>query len=134
MTTTGKILIASVVTLVLVGAIWLFTSGGPGPLELRSGTANYAVRLRLDTPKVGPNPVSVEISDLNGQPVTADEVTIEPLMLEMNHALPPTPASPRTPGTYRAEHVDLLMTGRWELTVGIRRGGVLEYATFTLVL
>lgn len=132
MTTGGKTVLVAAAVVIIAGIVWLVTSGGPGTVELRTGTGAHRVVLRMEAPRVGLNAVTVRITDPDDRPITGGEVTIEPVMLDMSHALPPVPAVRQPSGDYRADRVDLLMTGKWELTVAIHHAGATEHATFTV--
>ncbi|PPK70895.1 FixH family protein [Actinokineospora auranticolor] len=129
----GKALLAGVVV-ALVAVFAVIWTTRDKPVELTAGTASYAVRLTVDSPRIGGNAVLVEVTDLAGAPVVADEVTVEPVMADMGHALTPVPATAAAPGHYRADPTDLPMAGLWELTVTVRRDRASEHAVFTLVI
>ncbi|WP_084467408.1 FixH family protein [Actinokineospora inagensis] len=135
MTRRGKTVVAAVLVLVagVVGFL-MWGRSSSSVFDQRSGSANYSVHLTIDSPRVGDNTVQLDVSDLSGTPVKADEVTVEPVMVDMGHALTPTTALPAQQGNYRAEHTDLPMAGRWELTIAIRRAHTTERVTFALVL
>ncbi|MCK6569650.1 FixH family protein [Myxococcota bacterium] len=78
-------------------------------------------------PKLGDNVLSVEVTDLEGEPVTGAVVTVTPFMPAHGHGSPETPAVVDVGGgRYRADNVVLHMPGTWQLTlravVGARAG------------
>ncbi|GLW89274.1 FixH family protein [Actinokineospora globicatena] len=132
MTRRGKAALIVVVA-IIAGLLVAWWTTGDDPVDLRAGTATYAVRLHLVDPGVGANTVDIEVADRTGSPVDA-EVTVEPVMVDMGHALTPTKATPTHPGHYRAERTDLPMAGPWELTVTVRRADTTERAVFSLII
>ncbi|MBM7773638.1 hypothetical protein JOD54_003842 [Actinokineospora baliensis] len=134
MTRRGKGVLAIVAALLLGALVLWWTLPGDDTLDLRAGTGSYSVRLTVADPAVGANTVDLEVTDLAGAAITADEVTVEPVMVDMGHALAPTTATAGRPGHYRAERTDLPMAGPWELTVTIRHGRTTERAVFSLVI
>ncbi|MET9224270.1 FixH family protein [Lentzea sp. NPDC003310] len=94
----------------------------PRGVEARPHLAESA-RLRFElTPsstKTGNNSFDLRITDLSGNAADGD-VTVEPAMPQMGHALAPITAAPRAPGRYQVAGVDLFMAGQWEITVSLR--------------
>ncbi|WP_018684935.1 FixH family protein [Actinokineospora enzanensis] len=134
MTTRTRWAFAGVAAVLVVGlAVLLWPSSGRG-VDLRASAGDYALRLTVDDPRVGANTVRVEVTDQAGGPVAADEVTVEPVMADMGHALAPVTATPDGPGRYTAAPTDLPMAGLWELTVTVRRDRTSAHAVFTLVV
>ncbi|OLR92643.1 FixH family protein [Actinokineospora bangkokensis] len=120
---------AAVVVVLLV--VWLWPEDEPQ--ELTGGSDTYAVRVVLDGPaSVGDNALLVEVTDHAGAPVTADEVTVEPVMPGMGHAEPPATATAEAPGRYRVPAAHLSMAGTWEITVTVRRAGAAESTVLPL--
>jgi hypothetical protein len=66
----------------------------------------------------GSNTFDLRITDRSGNPAQGD-VTVEPAMPQMGHAIAPITAGPLEPGHYRVGGVDLLMAGQWEITVSL---------------
>jgi hypothetical protein len=89
------------------------------------------VRLASGSPKLGINPVTVEITGNGGQSPTPDSVTFEPGMPQMGHATTPVAAAAQGHGRYRAD-VDLSMAGQWEITVRIAVGGQVHDAVLSV--
>ena len=69
--------------------------------------------------RTGSNTFDLRVTDLSGNAADGD-VTVEPAMPQMGHALAPITAAPQAPGQYRVAGVDLLMAGQWEITVSLR--------------
>ncbi|SDD09157.1 FixH family protein [Actinokineospora iranica] len=135
MTPRGKAVLAVTVAVVIAALVWVWRLGGDdATLDLRAGTPSYAVRLTVADPRVGANSVLVELTDTDGRPVAADEVTVEPVMVDMGHALTPVTAVAEGGGRYRADRTDLPMAGPWEITVAVRRASTTEHAVFSLIV
>ncbi|GAA3014222.1 FixH family protein [Actinokineospora diospyrosa] len=139
MTRLGKSVLTVVVALLAGALIIWWVAPGDDTVDLHAGTTSYSVRLSVTDPAVGTNTVDVEVADLSGTLIAADEVILEPVMVDMGHALTPTALTPTAakagqPGHYRAERIDLPMTGPWELTVTIRHRNTTERAVFSLVV
>ncbi|MER7212644.1 FixH family protein [Streptosporangium sp. NPDC020072] len=125
---------AAVCVAVLAGAaLWLlWPRGGSGPTVLRNGTEHYRVRLTVE--RSGTGPVTVDVADLRGRPVTLRSVTVEPVMTNMGHALEPVPAVAQGPGRYRAERLALPMGGAWAFTVLMNGPGGTDRVTFPVLV
>ncbi|WP_067536690.1 FixH family protein [Nocardia crassostreae] len=117
MTARRALLAAAVLVVAAVAAWWLWpgTSGNTVP---RMTAGPYLVQLTVadGTPHTGDNTVELDITDQQGAPATPDEVSVEPAMPQMGHAVPPGIAETITPGRYRAT-VNLPMPGQWEIAV-----------------
>jgi hypothetical protein len=123
------------VLLVALGAVLVM--GGCGRADeaaLMARTARYVVRLTLDRAALGEREALVEIRDEEDRPVTAEEVTIVPVMPEMGHAMPAVRADPEpeAPGRYRARGTLFAMAGGWDVDVRVRVGERSETARFSL--
>ena len=82
-------------------------------------------------PVVGANAVTLEIRDRQDREVTGAEVEVTPWMPEHGHGVGEKPrVTERGKGTYRVENVVLLMAGRWELRVAVRKGADEDRAAF----
>ncbi|MDX3659957.1 FixH family protein [Streptomyces sp. ID05-26A] len=94
----------------------------PRGVEARPHLAESA-QLRFElTPtstKTGSNVFDLRITDRSGNAADGD-VTVEPAMPQMGHALAPITAAPQAPGRYQVAGVDLFMAGQWEITVSLR--------------
>ncbi|MEC3975409.1 FixH family protein [Amycolatopsis sp. H20-H5] len=116
-------LVPIVVAALLVAAAlaWLRWPGGTsGPTVTKTVAGAYTVQLSVDAPKLGTNTLAVDVADSGGKPVRLDEVTVEPVMPQMGHALTPVKATSDAPGRYLAADTVLPMSGQWELTVSLR--------------
>ncbi len=125
---------ACVAVLVAVALWLLWPRGGAGPTVLRNGSAHYQVRLTVDAPRTGTSPVTVEVADLQGGPVTLEKVTVEPVMPNMGHAVEPADAVAEGPGRYRVESLSLTMTGAWEFNVLLRGPGGTDQVVFPALI
>ncbi|MEV4092503.1 FixH family protein [Streptosporangium saharense] len=119
---------------VLAGAVlWLlWPGGGAEPTVLRNGTEHYRVRLTVE--RSGTGPVTIDVADLRGRPVTLRSVTVEPVMTNMGHALEPVTTVAQGPGRYRAERLGLPMGGAWALTVLMHGPEGTDRATFPVLV
>ncbi|MGW6447290.1 FixH family protein [Lentzea sp. NPDC055074] len=106
----------AIAVLAAVVVVW------PRDVEAQPHLAESA-RLRFElTPtstKTGSNSFDLRITDRTGNAADGD-VTVEPAMPQMGHALAPITAAPQAPGRYRVAGVDLFMAGQWEITVSLR--------------
>ncbi len=68
--------------------------------------------------KSGSNTLDLRVTDRSGNAALGD-VTVEPAMPQMGHALAPITAAPFEPGHYRVGDVGLFMAGQWEITVSL---------------
>jgi hypothetical protein len=68
--------------------------------------------------KRGVNSFDLRVTDRSGNPAEG-EVTLEPAMPQMGHAIAPITAGPSEPGRYQVGGVDLFMAGQWEITVSL---------------
>ncbi|MCR3750049.1 FixH family protein [Lentzea californiensis] len=109
--------VAGVIALVAaVVVLW------PRGVEAQPHLAESA-RLRFElTPastRSGSNSFDLLVTDRSGNAADG-EVTVEPAMPQMGHALAPITAAPRAPGRYEVAGVDLFMAGQWEITLSLR--------------
>jgi len=125
------VVIAAIAVAVVGAGLWLLW---PKPMDDGAATATagpYLMRLTGESPKVGINPVTVEITGNGGQPPAPDSVTFEPGMPQMGHATTPVAAVPQGDGRYRAD-VDLSMAGQWDITVRIAVKGQVHEAVLSV--
>ncbi|AXB45764.1 FixH family protein [Amycolatopsis albispora] len=108
--------------LLAVLAWLLWPAGSDGAASMEVAGQHHTVRLRVEAPKTGLNAFDLEVADALGHPAEGLEVTVEPVMAQMGHALEPVPATPRAPGRYHAADTLLPMSGQWEITVRLRDG------------
>jgi hypothetical protein len=93
-------------------------------------TEHYKIQLTLDGTGFGERTATIEVSDLAGQPVTADQVVVSPLMEVMGMASPEQIAQPIGPGRYQAKGEFFAMAGEWDVNVRVTAGGSEEIARF----
>ena len=91
-------------------------SGETNPLVADS--QHYSFKVSAQPLKQGTNSLDIEVTDRAGTPATGD-VTVEPAMPQMGHALSPVTAVRTQPGRFRVDGVDLPMSGQWEVTVSL---------------
>lgn len=114
------VLIAVAVVVIAGLLVWLlWPSGGSGPTVLDSAAGSYTVQLTVDNPRMGGNTVDLNVTDEHGRPAVGKTVTVNAVMPQMGHAIPPVPTTSDSPGHYRAATVMLSMTGQWEIAVVI---------------
>jgi len=118
--------------IVLVAALVLWPRGGGTQPYLAEGK-QLSFQLTPASTKTGINAFDLRITDRGGNPAQGD-VTVEPTMPQMGHAVAPVTAGPREPGHFRAENVDLAMAGQWEITVSVNRPAGTERVVFPLLL
>src|SRR6185369_8155665 len=98
-------------------------------------TENGAFRLEL-SPGVGkleqgPNSLDMTVRDKSGLTVEGAEVAITPWMPSMGHGVWDKPVvTERGGGNYHAENVKIIMGGRWDLRITIRKGTLEGRAIF----
>ncbi|KOV83886.1 hypothetical protein ADL03_19315 [Nocardia sp. NRRL S-836] len=74
--------------------------------------------LTPESTRTGTNSFDLRVTDRSGGPAQG-EVTVEPAMPQMGHAVAPITAAPQEPGHYRVGGVELFMAGQWEITVSL---------------
>src|ERR671932_621817 len=94
--------------------ITLAACGGPGGITQTSRTEHYAVQLHLDGVGFGERTATIEVRDTSGNPVTADQVMLAPVMRQMGMASPEAIAQPVAPGRYEAKGEFFSMIGEWD--------------------
>ncbi|GAB2742643.1 FixH family protein [Amycolatopsis magusensis] len=120
---------------VLAVVAWLlWPSSSDGATSLHAAGARNTVNLQVNEPKTGLNAFDLEVTDPFGHPVEGLEVTLEPVMAQMGHALEPVPAQERVPGRYHAAEALLPMSGQWEITVRLRADSGTEELVFPLLV
>lgn len=82
-------------------------------------TSRLRFELTPTSTRAGSNSFDLRITDRSGNAADGD-VTVEPAMPQMGHALAPITAAPQAPGRYQVAGVDLFMAGQWEITVSLR--------------
>ncbi|MBN6035212.1 FixH family protein [Amycolatopsis sp. 195334CR] len=122
-------------TALLAVLAWLLWPGGSdGAATAQAASARHTVHLRVEEPKTGLNAFDVEVTDPLGHPAEGLEVTVEPVMAQMGHALEPVTAPAKGPGRYHAAETLLPMSGQWEITVRLRDHTGTEELVFPLLV
>lgn len=103
--------------MVVVAALVLWPSGDDNQPYLAE-SKQLSFRLTPASTKAGINSFDLQVTDRAGNPAQGD-VTVEPVMPQMGHAIAPITAGPWEPGHYKVENVDLSMAGQWEITVSM---------------
>ncbi len=81
--------------------------------------------------KTGVNTVDLIIHDKNDRDTVSADVTVTPWMPDMGHGVSEKPViTERGGGLYSVENIILIMSGRWELRVNIKKGGMEDSAVF----
>jgi len=117
--------------LAIVILLALAACGGSG-ITQTSQTQHYRVQLTLDGTGFDERTATVAVSDLTGQPVTADQVLLAPVMRQMGMASPEATAQAIAPGRYQAKGEFFSMIGAWEVDVRITVKGQEEVSSFTI--
>jgi len=82
--------------------------------------------------KQGPNAFDLAVRDKNGKPVMAAEIALTPWMPQMGHGVWDKPTVTERPGgIYHVENVVVIMGGRWDLKVTIKKGNLVDRALFS---
>lgn len=102
---------------VAVAALLLWPRSGETH-QLLADSRHYSFKVSAQPSKQGTNSLDIEVTDRAGAPATGD-VTVEPAMPQMGHALSPVTAVLTQPGRFRVDGVDLPMAGQWEITVSL---------------
>lgn len=93
----------------------------PRAVEARPQVAestSYRFVLTPGSTRSGSTTLDLTVTDRSGNAASGD-VTVEPAMPRMGHALAPITAAQVGPGHYRAGDVGLFMAGQWEITVSL---------------
>ncbi|MFD5826403.1 FixH family protein [Lentzea sp. NPDC060358] len=93
----------------------------PRGVEVRPQVAEsgrFRFELTPGSTKSGTTTLDLVVTDRSGN-AASGEVTVEPAMPQMGHALAPITAAPVEPGHYRVGGVGLTMAGQWEITVSL---------------
>ncbi|MDA8432773.1 MAG: FixH family protein [Nitrospiraceae bacterium] len=95
------------------------------------GLFGVEIVVKGDRLKVGPNALDVIIHDKDDRDVAGAELTVTPWMPSMGHGVFEKPVvTERGGGVYSVGNVDLIMGGRWELKVLVKKDGAEDNATF----
>jgi protein SCO1 len=93
----------------------------------------YTLELSLKGGKLepGPNSIDLKVIDKAGLAVEGAEIGITPWMPSMGHGVWDKPVvTERAGGLYHIENIKIVMGGRWELRVKVRKGSLEEQAVF----
>jgi hypothetical protein len=107
----------------------LAACGGSG-ITQTGQTEDYNIQLSLDGVDFGEHTATIDVSDRGGQPVTAEQVVLAPLMESMGMASPEQTAKPIGPGRYQARGEFFSMLGEWDVDVRVSAGGKEETMRF----
>lgn len=121
---TNLIIIVACAVAVLVAVVLVGTGRAPTAISLRAATADYQVRLDLDSASRGRRTATVEVLTDGGQPVVNAQVSIHTAMPAMTR-MPGVrlPARQVAPGRYEANGELFTMLGDWTVTVRISEPG-----------
>ncbi|MBP2473226.1 uncharacterized protein YjeT (DUF2065 family) [Crossiella equi] len=129
------VLLAAALALVTGGLVFfLWPRADAGPALARQSTERYAVELTTSGLRQGGNTFALAVTDRAGAPADLAEVTVEPVMPQMGHALTPTRAHRESPGRYRAADTLLPMSGPWQLTVVLHGPKGVDRVVFPLLV
>jgi hypothetical protein len=132
-----------IATVCFPGVVFASNSDGPNPdhhtkhyeQSLFKMTDNGLYSVEIVTKdkelKVGVNSLDIIVHDKNDKDVAGAEVKVVPWMPEMGHGVFEKPVvKERGGGVYSVENVILIMEGRWELRLDIRKNGSEDKVTF----
>jgi hypothetical protein len=107
---------------------------GPKPVSMEAETSSYHVQLDLDAASLGHRTATIEITDDEHNPVSADQVVLSAAMQHMDMTGPSIVAEEIEAGRFEAEGELFEMLGDWTLTVRIDAPGSKadEQAQFTV--
>jgi nitrogen fixation protein FixH len=108
---------------VVVTVALLLWAGGSRATTLTVHTAQHRVSMTVDNSESGVNTLDFEVTDPGGRPVDVDTLTVELVMSQMGHALPPVMTVRTGSGRYRASNADIPMSGQWEVAVSVPGAG-----------
>ncbi|MFD9699934.1 FixH family protein [Lentzea sp. NPDC059081] len=109
---------AAAVAIALVAALLVLWPRGVEARPQVAESGQFRFELTPTTTKSGSNTLDLVVTDHSGNAANG-EVTVEPAMPQMGHALAPITAAPVGPGHYRVGDVGLTMPGQWEITVSL---------------
>jgi hypothetical protein len=123
-----------IITVISIGLLVLLAACGGSGITQTTRTDHYNVQLSLDGAGFDERTATIEITDLAGQPVTADQVVLSPTMKSMGMASPEAPAQMVQPGRYQARSAFFSMLGEWDVDVRVSAGGAEEVASFKIMV
>ncbi|HKN56497.1 MAG TPA: hypothetical protein VJX66_28660 [Amycolatopsis sp.] len=112
-------LLSAVVAVIVAGIVaWLvWGTGTSGTAVQQAVSGPYTVRLDTGEARIGANSFTFDVTP------APTGVSVEPVMAQMGHALAPVPAGPDGAGHFRADGIELPMSGQWELAVTLNGPG-----------
>jgi len=122
---TARRLIAIVICAAAVVSAVILTGvdRAPTPVSLHANTADYHVRLDLDSASLGRRTATVQLAGADGRPVTAADVDVRVAMSAMRMTREPLRARPTAPGRYEVDDDLFTMLGDWTVTVRVSVAG-----------
>ncbi len=114
--TVAVAVLAGVVVLLGAVIVWWPRTVEAQPHLAETGQLRFV--LTPASTRSGTNSFDLRVTDRSGAPAQG-EVTVEPAMPQMGHAVAPITAAPQEPGHYRVGAVELFMPGQWEITVSL---------------
>jgi len=107
---------------------------GNGPnLSKMTADGLYSVKIVIKDQAldVGVNTFDIILRDKTGKKVNGAEITVVPWMPEMGHGVFDKPVvKEKGDGTYNVENVVLIMEGRWEMRINIKKDNAEDSVTF----
>jgi hypothetical protein len=95
------------------------------------GLFGIEMRVHGDNLKMGVNMVDLIIHDKADKDVPGAEIKVTPWMPDMGHGVSEKPrVKERGGGLYTVENIILIMTGRWELRINVRKGDTEDKVVF----
>ena len=107
----------------------LAACGGSG-ITQTAQTERYNIAMTLDSASFGERTATISLNDRSGQPATADQVVLAPVMESMGMAAPELTAQPIAPGRYQVKGEFFSMLGEWLVNVRVSSGGKDDTASF----
>ena len=117
------------------------TTGTTEQAEMTKPTENQRFRISF-TSQLEPIAINtmhtwaIHVEDINGQPISDAEISIDGGMPEHDHGLPSQPqvAHDTGAGDYLVEGMKFHMIGAWTVTITITHGNISDQVTFNLDL
>ena len=113
MTVRGRRYMAAAALVVVAGVAVLLWPRPLDRVDVVGRVGQHEVRLLIETPAVGVQNVTVDVTG----PV--DRLVVAPVMVEMGHAATPVTATAAADGRYMAPGVEFFMPGRWDVGITV---------------